>query len=522
MAEQIIEPGMVLVPEADVKEFHRLKQADLRKQRAIADRRLIEKYLEENKDRWIWLEHPDHSGQIVVVAEDDGVEVGYLKSLQAFEWSQRDAAGRFLVLGEPTNPAKIWQTWQGKRRAQKFVFQPGVDDVGEDFNKWRGWKYPESEQEDEEAIYLMDQHIRKVICAGNGDHYDLVIQWLAHAVRMPLDRIGVALVLRGEEGTGKGEFGKFFASLFSPYSSQPGTLRNMLERHNNTLVEKVLVYVDNTRWNGNLDDVEQLKTLVSEGTLFVNPKNQQMFEGTFSCHFILSSNLTQGAAVPAERGSRRWLILDVPADEKEDFAYHQALRISCGMDKATDPKINKANHIRACRAWMYKLNRVEIDLSLFAKIPSTVGRAQAVFSSSPSVVQWLATLLHRQEIPSSLFADNYERHFEDFNVVEPWPEYSFDILKTSAPLAYAKYWNDNKGLFPHEKAPTVDSVSSIARTIYDTIYYDDNAKTYGKQITLGNGKRPRVLTFPGLKEARAIMEAYLNAPVSSFFDVEKR
>ena len=42
-----------------------------------------------------------------------------------------------------------------------------------------------------------------VLAAGNEDHFTYIIMWFAHLVQRPHESPGVALVFRGEEGTGK-------------------------------------------------------------------------------------------------------------------------------------------------------------------------------------------------------------------------------------------------------------------------------------------------------------------------------
>ena len=50
---------------------------------------------------------------------------------------------------------------------------------------------------------------------GNAEHFDYVLAWLARAVQDPGgDKPGVALVLKGGKGIGKGVFVNYYGAIF--------------------------------------------------------------------------------------------------------------------------------------------------------------------------------------------------------------------------------------------------------------------------------------------------------------------
>jgi hypothetical protein len=55
---------------------------------------------------------------------------------------------------------------------------------------------------------LMKDHICKVICDGDPIRYDYLIGWIARMFQCPAEQGEVAVVLKGDEGTGKGTLAK--------------------------------------------------------------------------------------------------------------------------------------------------------------------------------------------------------------------------------------------------------------------------------------------------------------------------
>ena len=110
-----------------------------------------------------------------------------------------------------------------------MVFDPGAKPNPNVLNLWRGFAV---EADDSGGCSLYLAHITGVICSGNDEHATYLLDYLAWGVQNPGKRPEVAVVLRGEEGTGKGTmvhpYGELFGSHYQ-HISQPGHLVGTLQ-----------------------------------------------------------------------------------------------------------------------------------------------------------------------------------------------------------------------------------------------------------------------------------------------------
>src|SRR5579864_4939309 len=101
-----------------------------------------------------------------------------------------------------------WISHPLRREYETVVFAPGKE-IPEAYNLWQGFSC--------EAVPgdcgLFLEHIRQNICQGNEEYYEYIIAWMARCVQQPDCPGEVAIVLRGEMGTGKGIFARHFGSL---------------------------------------------------------------------------------------------------------------------------------------------------------------------------------------------------------------------------------------------------------------------------------------------------------------------
>ena len=55
--------------------------------------------------------------------------------------------------------------------------------------------------------------MRHVLCAGDEPAYQYLLRWLAHAVQHPETKVGVACLVRSQEGAGKTSFWEWFGKF---------------------------------------------------------------------------------------------------------------------------------------------------------------------------------------------------------------------------------------------------------------------------------------------------------------------
>lgn len=273
--------------------------------------------------------------------------------------------------------SKVWMSWPERRTYDSVVFDPGGRNPDNFFNLWRGFaRTPEKGD-----WSLMQHHIAHIICGGSPELYNYVISWLARIIQDPGgERPGVAIVLKGKKGTGKGvfvdSFGKIFGEAFIPISTRKGFTGNF----NMHLSKCLLAYLDEATWGGNKQDEGQLKTLITEDTLLFEPKGIDSLTLKNNLNVIISSN--EDWVIPATEDERRFLVLNVDDSIMQDAEYFQAL----------DRQMYQEGGIEAM---MYDLAHWEYSLSTLRNAPKTEGLAEQVEQTMDIVMCFWRDVLTR-------------------------------------------------------------------------------------------------------------------------------
>lgn len=210
---------------------------------------------------------------------------------------------------------KAWLKHPNRRRYTDVVFAPNgaPDDY---FNFWQGFCVQPKEGKNH-LSYL--NHIRENIAGGDKDLLRYIIRFMADAVQNPATKPGVSLVLRGEQGVGKGVFVKHFGSLFGRHYAHVSSLRHLVGHFNSVLKDKLLIYADEAVWVGNKPAEGILKALITEDTVHIEPKGVDAFEVRNYMRLIVASN--NDRVVPAGPSERRFCVIDVKPTRKQDHVY---------------------------------------------------------------------------------------------------------------------------------------------------------------------------------------------------------
>ena len=119
--------------------------------------------------------------------------------------------------GDKKKPIAAWWSQHPQRRqCEQVVFAPGKETPNA-YNLWQGFAVAPDfdDSADKCALYLA--HIRENICQRNETLFTYILRWMANGVQYPGRPGGVALVLRGKMGIGKGEYVRHYGSLFGPH-----------------------------------------------------------------------------------------------------------------------------------------------------------------------------------------------------------------------------------------------------------------------------------------------------------------
>ena len=201
-------------------------------------------------------------------------------------------------------------------------------------------------------------HLLTLVCRGNQELFQWLVQWLAHMVQRPEELAGTAVALRGPQGSGKTLVGEVMKVILGDrlYTkvSRPEELTGRFNAHH---YGRVLIQVEEGFWAGDKRAEGALKDMITAPTRQIERKFMDPIELPNYGRFLITSN--NAWVVPAGHGERRFAVFDVDGARANDFEYFGALREQ--MFEAGG----------CARFYHYLLNEVVIDWELIRRPPST-------------------------------------------------------------------------------------------------------------------------------------------------------
>lgn len=267
---------------------------------------------------------------------------------------------------------KWWVEHIKRRQYEMIIFSPGKE-VPNAYNLWQG--FASEAIPGDCGLYL--EHIKKNLCSNNELHNSYILGWMARSVQQPDCAGEVAVVLRGEMGTGKGVFCKHFGSLFGRHFLQISDPKHLIGSFNSHLRDSVVIFADEAFWAGDKKHESVLKALVTEETLAIEHKGADIFAAPNYTHIIMASNANW--VVPAGSNERRFFVLDVGTDKMQDKKYFAAIQ----------EQMNRGGR----EALLHLLLNYDISNFEVRDVPKTTGlQDQKVLSQSPEESWWYEKL----------------------------------------------------------------------------------------------------------------------------------
>lgn len=230
--------------------------------------------------------------------------------------------------------SKLWLEWTNRRTYERgVVFDPNnkfdwsTMRTGA-YNKWEGFA---TEGVKGECPLMLD-FIKNVICSGDEKHCHYATSWISQIFQEPGNKMGTSMVLQGLKGIGKSFLSKILGMLMD---GKPGMERrqrlfltvdnrnSIFGPHNDHLENIIGLCWEEAMWAGDKSHESSFKNIISGATLFVNPKN---LPGRSVPNYIRSIVLSNSDwVVPASPDERRYFVMNVKSDHKDDKPYFDAL-----------------------------------------------------------------------------------------------------------------------------------------------------------------------------------------------------
>jgi len=251
-----------------------------------------------------------------------------LPSFQSFKSFAERFANRYVVTkrvnshGDSIEKAEQmgthWLKWSGRRQYEGIDLEPTGELPEGWYNLWQGWGVPPAAG----GWPRMRQHITKILAKGEEESVLYILRWAAWTVQHPGERAGVALVLRGGQGIGKGTFAQALLKMFGAHGLQIYNRAHFVGHFNAHLRNVLLLYADEAFWAGDKPAESILKGMLTEPGLVIEQKGVDVTTCKNRLHVIMATNSEW--VVPASHDSRRYAVFDC-AEELPGLGYFDAL-----------------------------------------------------------------------------------------------------------------------------------------------------------------------------------------------------
>jgi hypothetical protein len=279
------------------------------------------------------------------------------------------------VIFNPKNavPPEFWNLWTG------FTVTPAAGD-------WR----------------LMEDHVRHVMCAGDANLAAYVFNFIARMFQHP-DKPGeVALVFRGKRGAGKGILLNWLWRAWGQHGVHISNAKHLVGNFNAHLRDCVMLFCDEAFFAGDHAGEGVLKALITEPSLPIEGKYQNLVEVINMLHIFMSSNADW--VIPAAIDERRFCVLDVADNRIGDRAYFAA--IAAQMENG------------GLAALVYDMLARDISAFEVRDIPQTAALRTQKTLSLGSVERWWHTVLGRGFLWKSRHGAPWFRAWHEFYTTE--------------------------------------------------------------------------------------------------------
>lgn len=292
-----------------------------------------------------------------------------------------------------------WLLHPRRRQYNKVTFSPGREVEG-DYNLWRGFDV-EPIQGD---FSLFHDHLYRNVCKHSEPILEYLLSWMARTVQFPNEPGQVCVVMQGPQGIGKSVTAKVFGSLFGRHFLHISNPSHLVGTFNAHFRDVVVLFADEGFFAGDPKHVSTLKTLITEDTLQIEAKGIDAETAPNYIHLMMASNSDH--VIRAARDERRFLVLDVAADNRRDSVFFQQM-----MDQ-----MYKQGGREALLHFLLSRDISKFDVR---DVPSTRAlQEQKIFSMGPEETWWFESLSNGSIAgatwPEEIRKDDITQSFVDY------------------------------------------------------------------------------------------------------------
>lgn len=367
---------------------------------------------------------------------------------------------------------RYWLNHPQRRQYDRIAFNPaGVEDGA--YNLWRGWAVEPAEGD----WSLLKTHIHENGCGGDDTLFGYFMDWLANLFQKPSEPGHVAIVFKGNKGTGKGKIAEWVRQACGQHGLQISNARHLVGNFNAHLRDCVFLFADEAFWAGDKQADSVLKALITEPLIAVESKGVDVVMAKNMLHIMMASNADW--VVPASTDERRYAVFQMSDAHKQDLAYFAA--------------IDKQMEAGGLAAMLHELLNREYDPRAVRTAPVTEALRDQQQLSMPADVRWWYEKLYEGDLAAGSGLDD-------------WADKPQEVMRELLHLDFKEAMRGHSA--------SVERTNETALGIYLKKFIPNLGKCQ-RTVTLGAGKeRKWFWMIPTLAECRAHFDRVSGHPWS--------
>jgi hypothetical protein len=232
----------------------------------------------------------------------------------------------------------------------------------------------------------LHEFIREVICASDQTLTKYVTDFLAHMLKYPEVKPGVAIILLGGQGIGKGTFFELLRAIWKKSILIVQDVEQVVGKFNSALERHFVVCMDEAIFRGDRKASEKLKALVTEPLIRIEEKYEPSRTIESFHRFFAATNSNHFGQVDVD--DRRYVFLRVSSHRRCQHDYFSKLHATFECE-------------RIMEAFVHELHNREISpLSIFSRPVTAEHTAQRVYSLQGFDRFWHDFLV-RESVPNA-------------------------------------------------------------------------------------------------------------------------
>lgn len=216
------------------------------------------------------------------------------------------------VKKEVSMPAfKVWNESNKRRTVDHLINEPLKMPKHNEYNMCYEPYTLEPMDYEKDEIKVFTNYVLTALCSGDKNLAEYLIKWVAAVTQFKKTK--VAIVLKGEHGSGKTTLSTIFSKMLSPtYSYVTGNIKNVTGDFNVAIQNKVAITLEEAVFHKDYNTLSQLKDMITNDSISINEKFKSMKDLKSLSNFILTSNASE--VVQIEASDRRYCVIQTNPD----------------------------------------------------------------------------------------------------------------------------------------------------------------------------------------------------------------